>query len=98
MPKPKKHGAQPTPAHSLTELKLQHELTGAWNCHRRHHDLTHHLGGMSPQMKERVTTNKSMYIYIGAKDVHITNFHIHKRKLFNTKAIPTNGLIYIMHT
>ena len=56
MPKPKKHGAQPTPAHSLTKLKLQHELIGAWNGHRRHHDLTHHLGGMSPQMKERVTT------------------------------------------
>ena len=55
MPKPKKHGAQPTPAHSLTKLKLQH-LTGAWNSHRRPHDLTHHLGGMSPQMKERVTT------------------------------------------
>ena len=53
---------------------------------------------MSPQMKERVTT-KYKYIYItGAKDVHITNFHIHKRKLFNTKANPTNGLIYIMHT
>ena len=70
----KKHGAQPTPAHSLTKLKLQ-PLIGAWNSHRRHHDLTHHLGGMSPQMKERVTT-KYKYIYItGAKDVHITNFH-----------------------
>ena len=51
----KKHGAQNTLAHSLTKLKLQ-PLTGAWNSHRRHHDLTHHLGGMSPQMKERVTT------------------------------------------
>ena len=68
MPKPKKHGVQPTPAHSLTKLKLQH-LTGAWNSHRRHHDLTHHLGGMSPQMKERVTTKYIVCIYItGAKD------------------------------
>ena len=93
MPKPKKHGVQPTPAHSLTKLKLQHELNGAWNSHRRHHDLTHHLGGMSPQMKERVTTKYIVCIYItSAKDVHITSFHIHKRKLFNTKAIPTNGL------
>ena len=68
MPKPKKHGAQPTPAHSLTKLELQ-PLTGAWNSHRRHHDLTHHLGGMSPQMKERVTTKYIVCIYItGAKD------------------------------
>ena len=81
----KKHGVQPTPAHSLTKLKLQH-LTGTRNSHRRHHDLTHHLGGMSPQMKERGHHKIQVCIYIiGAKDVHIANFHIHKRKLLNSK-------------
>ena len=93
MPKPKKHGVQPTPAHSLTKLKLQH-LTGVWNNHRRHHDLTHQSGWDEPANERKGHHKIKVCLYIfGAKDVHIENFHIHKRKLLISKVVPTNGLI-----
>src|SRR6187399_2740041 len=99
MPKPKKHGVQPTPAHSLTNAKAP---TSHWGLEQPPSSpRPNPSSGWDEPANERKGHHKiKVCIYItGAKDcTHNNNSTKHKRKLLTTKAIPTNGFIYIMHT
>ena len=66
-----KHGAQNTPAHSLTTLSFN--TSSLWPRAANTILSTYIViwGGMSPQMKERVTTKyKYIYIYIRCEELY----------------------------